>query len=85
MIIHREIGSSYHHKPIVQGVDNSPLMMESDVDVLVEEERPPEEKYSANIPPAPNYRLSVSWFSISAAVRLEEKYPEVYIGFFRSS
>ena len=24
MIIHREIGSSYHHKPIVQGVDYSP-------------------------------------------------------------
>ena len=29
MIIHREIGSSYHHKPKVQGVDYSPFIMET--------------------------------------------------------
>jgi hypothetical protein len=29
MTIHREIGLSYHHKPIVQGVNYSPLMVES--------------------------------------------------------
>ena len=28
MIIHREIRSSYHHKPKVQGVDYSPFIME---------------------------------------------------------
>jgi hypothetical protein len=42
MIIHREIGSSYHHEPIVQGVDYSPLMVESKEEVLVREESRPE-------------------------------------------
>ena len=39
MIIHREIGSSYHHKPIAWGVDYSPLIMEIDEEVLVKEEK----------------------------------------------
>jgi hypothetical protein len=39
MIIHREIGSSYHHEPIVWGVDYSPLMVESKEEALVKEER----------------------------------------------
>ena len=39
MIIYREIGSSYHHKPIAQGVDYSPLIMEIDEEVLVKERR----------------------------------------------
>jgi hypothetical protein len=39
MIIHREIGLSYHHKPIVKGVNYSPLMVESKEEVLVKEER----------------------------------------------
>jgi hypothetical protein len=39
MIIHREIRSNYHHKPIVQGVDYSPLMVECKEEVLVKEER----------------------------------------------
>ena len=39
MIIHREIGSSYHHKPIAQGVDYSPLIMEIEEEVLVKERR----------------------------------------------
>ena len=38
MIIHGEIGSSYHHKPMVQGVDDSPLMMMISVGELVKEE-----------------------------------------------
>ena len=29
MIIYREIRSSYHHKPKVQGVDYSPFIMET--------------------------------------------------------
>ena len=39
MIIHREIGSSFHHKPMVQRVDYSPLMMENSLEALVKEER----------------------------------------------
>jgi hypothetical protein len=39
MIIHRKIGPSYHHKPIVQGVNYSPLMVESKEETLVKEER----------------------------------------------
>jgi hypothetical protein len=46
MTIHREIGLSYHYKPIVQGVNYSPLMVESKEEVLVKEERRP-----AAIPP----------------------------------
>jgi hypothetical protein len=37
MKIHREIGPSYHHKPIVQGVNYSPLMVKSKEEVLVKE------------------------------------------------
>jgi hypothetical protein len=42
MTIYREIGPSYHHKPIVQGVNYSPLMVESKEGALVKEERWPE-------------------------------------------
>ena len=51
MIIHGEIGSSYHHKPMVQGVDYSPLMMESNLEALVMEERRPEAIPAAVPPP----------------------------------
>ena len=51
MIIHREIGSSYHHKPIVQGVDYSLLMMMNSVEALVKEERRPEAIPAAVPPP----------------------------------
>jgi hypothetical protein len=37
MIMHGEIVSSYHHKPIVQGVDYSPLMVESKEEALIKE------------------------------------------------
>jgi hypothetical protein len=50
MIIHREIEPSYHHKPIVQGVNYSPLMVESNEETLVMEERWPE-AIPAAIPP----------------------------------
>ena len=46
-----EIGSSYHHKPKVQGVDYSPLIMESDEEALVKEERQPEAIPAAVPPP----------------------------------
>jgi hypothetical protein len=37
MNIHREIGPSYHHKPIIQGVNYSPLRVESNKEMLVKE------------------------------------------------
>jgi hypothetical protein len=46
MIIHREIERSYHHKPIVQGVIYSPLMVES----KVKEERSPEAIFRQRFP-----------------------------------
>ena len=52
MIIHREIGSSYHHKPIAQGVDYSPLIMEIDEEVLVKERCRPMVKMEAPCPAA---------------------------------
>jgi hypothetical protein len=51
MIIHREIGPSYHHKPIIQGVNYSPLMVESKEEKLVKEERWPEVILAAIPPP----------------------------------
>ena len=51
MIIHKEIGSIYHHKPIVQGVDYSPLMIMNSVEALVKEERRPEAIPAAVPPP----------------------------------
>jgi hypothetical protein len=51
MIIHSEIGSSYHHKPNIHGVDYSPLIMEVDEEALVKGERPPKEIPSAIPPP----------------------------------
>jgi hypothetical protein len=50
MIIHREIGLSYHQKCIVQGVNYSPLMVGSKEDVLVKEEKWPKAT-PAVIPP----------------------------------
>jgi hypothetical protein len=51
MIIHREIESSYHHKPIVQGMDYFPLIVESKEDALVKEERRTEAISAAVLPP----------------------------------
>jgi hypothetical protein len=51
MIMHREIGQIYHHKPIVQGVNYSPLMVESKEETLVKEERWPEVILAAVPPP----------------------------------
>jgi hypothetical protein len=62
MIIHGEIVSSYHHKPIVQGLDYSPLMVESKEEALVKEERRPDAIPvmipPSNIPPATDNNLS---------------------------
>jgi hypothetical protein len=39
MIIHREIGPSYHHIPIVPGLNYSHLMVETKEEMFVKEER----------------------------------------------
>jgi hypothetical protein len=43
MIIHREIRLSYLQNPIAQGVNYSPLVVESKEEALVKEERWPKE------------------------------------------
>jgi hypothetical protein len=68
MIIHREIGSSYHHKPIVQGVDYFPLMVESKEEALVKEERVEMQPGMALAAfPTPIFvgSASLSWFHVS--------------------
>jgi hypothetical protein len=72
MTIHREIGSSYHHKPIVQGLNYSPLMVESKEEALVKEERWPK-AIPAAVPPliflgrlAAAFILCFSCFSTSS-------------------
>jgi hypothetical protein len=54
MIIHIEIGSSYYHKPHVQGVHYSPLMLESDGEALVKKKRRP--KVIPIVVPPPIFR-----------------------------
>jgi hypothetical protein len=65
MIIHREIGSSYHHKLKVQGVDYPPLMVESKEEALVKEKRRPEAILAAVPPPIFAGSSSISWFRVS--------------------
>jgi hypothetical protein len=75
MIIHREIGPSYHHIPIVQGVKYSPLIVESKEEMLVKEERWPEVILVAVPPPIFLRRRAsafVLWFSCFSAVSLWE-------------
>jgi hypothetical protein len=50
MIIYSEIGSSYHHKPIDQGVYYSPFMVEIKDEVWVKEERVSEGDSSRSSP-----------------------------------
>jgi hypothetical protein len=69
MIIPREIGSSYHHKPLVEGVDYSSLMVESKEGTLVKEKRRPE-AILATFPPlifVGSASLVVSCFSIDSS------------------
>jgi hypothetical protein len=60
MTIHREIGPSYHHKPIFQGVNYSPLTVESTEDALVKEERWQEAIPTAVPPPIFLRRLAAN-------------------------
>ena len=71
MIIHREIGSSYHHKPKVQGVDYSPFIMVMMVEMLEKMETTPAAPRRSFPPPICSFRSSVSWFCVSAALASE--------------
>ena len=73
MVIHREIGSSYHHKPMSRGVDYSPLMVESKEEAFVKEERRPEAILAA-VPP-PIFAGSDLYFgvSLSASASLRKR------------
>ena len=71
MIIHREIRSSYHHKPKVQGVDYSPFIMVTMVEMLEKMETTPAAPRRSFPPPICSSRSSVSWFCVSAALLSE--------------
>jgi hypothetical protein len=87
MIIHGEIVSSYHYKPIDQGLDYSPLMVESKEEALVKEERQPEAIPVVvppfNIPPATDNNLSGLVFLCFTPPPLRECLRGLYIVLFR--
>ena len=62
MIIHREIRSSYHHKPKVQGVDYSPFIMVMMVEMLEKMETTPAAP-RRSFPPS-NLQLQVFCFVV---------------------
>ena len=84
MIIHREIRSSYHHKPKVQGVDYSPFIMVTMVGTLEEMETTPATPRRSFPPPICSSRSFVSWFCVSAAPSSERRRETIFIGVFRS-
>jgi hypothetical protein len=76
MTIYREIGPSYHQKPIFQGVNYSRLTVESKEDALVKEERWPEAILTAVPPPIFLWRLAataVLCFSCFSAASSQER------------
>ena len=84
MIIHREIRSSYHHKPKVQGVDYSPFIMVTMVEMLEKMETTPAAPRRSFHPPICSSRSSVSWFCVSAAPPSESRRGTIFIVVFRS-
>ena len=68
MIIHREIRSSYHHKPKVQGVDYSPFIMETVEKSLEKVETPPAAPRRSFPPPICSSRSLFRCFCVSAAL-----------------
>ena len=84
MIIHREIRSSYHHKPKVQGVDYSPFIMVMMVEMLEKMETTPAAPRRSFPPPICSSRSSVSWFCVSAALPFESRRGTIFIVVFRS-
>jgi hypothetical protein len=88
MTIHREIRPSYHHKPIVQGVNYSPLMVERKEEALVKEERWPEAIPATVLPPIILWRLAeapVLCFSYFSAASMRERLGRSLYSCFRST
>ena len=84
MIIHREIRSSYHHKPKVQGVAYSPFILVMMVEMLEKMETTPAAPRRSFPPPICSSRSSVSWFCVSAALPSESRRGTIFIVVFRS-
>ena len=68
MIIHREIGSSNHHKPKVQGVDYSPFIMETVEKSLEKMETTPAAPHRSFPPPICSSWSLFRGFCVSAAL-----------------
>ena len=68
MIIHREIRSSYHHKPKVQGVDYSPFIMVTMVEMLEKMETTLAAPYRSFPPPICSFRSLFCGFCVLAAL-----------------
>ena len=71
MIIHREIRSSYHHKPKVQGVDYSLFIMETVEKSLEKVETSPAAPRRSFPPPICNSRSLFRGFCVSAVLPSE--------------
>ena len=84
MIIHREIRSSYHHKPKVQGGGLLLFIMVMMVEMLEKMETTPAAPRRSFPPPICSSRSFVSWFSVSAALSSESRRGTIFIVVFRS-
>ena len=71
MILHREIGSSYHHKSKVQGVDYSPFIMETVEKSLEKMETMPTAPRWSFPPPICSSRSLFRGFGVSAVLSME--------------
>ena len=84
MITHREIVSSYHHKPKVQGVDYSLFIMETMEKSLEKIETTPAAPRRSFPPPICNSRSLFHGFCVSAALPSERRWETIFIVIFRS-
>ena len=81
MIIHRDIGSSYHHKSKVQGVDYSPFIMETAEKLLEKMETTPVAPRRSFPPPICNSRFLFLCFCGTPS---RERRGAIFIAGFRS-
>ena len=84
MIIHREIRSSYHHKPKVQGGDYSPFIMET-VEMLLGKKETTPAALCRSFPPPICSSSSLFWcFCVSAALSSGKRRGTIFIVGFKS-
>ena len=84
MIIHREIRSTYHHKPKVQGVDYSTFIMETVEKSSEKMETTPTAPHRSFPPPIYSSRSLFRGFGVSAALPPKRHRGTIFIGVFRS-